>query len=149
MAENIDTMKSVARRFFEEVWPGGDVAGLAECLHPDGINHETPPGVSGDLEGAKQVMFWLRSAFSDQRYEIHHLIAEGDTVAVHLTHSGRHTGDFMGLPPTERPFAYRHVHILQFKDGKAFEHWAVRDDATLMRQLTSDVPAPELSATPS
>jgi predicted ester cyclase len=92
--------------------------------------------VPQDLEGTKQIMFWLRSAFSDQRYEIHQMIAEGDTVAVHLTHSGRHTGEFLGVPPSGRTFAYRHVHILRFKDGKALEHWAVRDDATLMRQLT-------------
>jgi predicted ester cyclase len=27
------------------------------------------------------------------------------------------------------------VHILRFEDGKAVEHWSLRDDATLMRQL--------------
>lgn len=136
MPENIETMKAVARRFWEEAWPNGDAAGVDECLRPDGINHAAPPGVPQDLEGTKQIMFWLRSAFSDQRYEIHQMIAEGDTVAVHLTHSGRHTGEFLGIPPSGRTFAYPHVHILRFKDGKALEHWAVRDDATLMRQLT-------------
>ena len=43
----------------------------------------------------------------------------------------------MGLPPTGRRFAYRHMHIVRFADGKGIEHWAVRDDATLMRQLTA------------
>jgi predicted ester cyclase len=41
----------------------------------------------------------------------------------------------MGLAPTNRPFAFRQVHILRFQDGKAIEHWAVRDDISLMRQL--------------
>jgi predicted ester cyclase len=124
-----------ARRLWEEVWPAGDVAGLEELVHPDGINHEAPPGVPNDLEGTKQTMFWLRAAFSNQRYEIHHLIADGDMVAVHMTHSGEHTGEFMGIPSTGRQFAYRHVHIMRFEDGKIMEHWAVRDDASLMRQL--------------
>jgi predicted ester cyclase len=143
MPENIATMKAVLRRLWQDVWPNGDAAGLVECLHPEGINHEAPPGARQDLEGAKQTMFWLRSAFSDQRYDIHQMIAEGDTVAVYLTHSGRHTGEFMGLPPTNRRFAYRHVHIVRFKDGKAFEHWEVRDDAALMRQLTGELSSPE------
>jgi predicted ester cyclase len=94
-------------------------------------------------------MLWLRSAFSEQRYDIHHVIAEGDTVAVHLTHSGRHTGEFLGIPATNRRFAYEHVHIVRFKDGKAFEQWAVRDDATLMRQLTGELTAPEPAASPA
>jgi predicted ester cyclase len=57
-------------------------------------------------------MHWLGGAFSDQRYEIRHMIAEGDLVAIHLTHRGRHTGEFMGVAPTDREFAYRHVHII-------------------------------------
>lgn len=65
------------------------------------------------------------------------MVAEGDTVVVHLTHHGRHTGEFMGMPPTGRTFAfaYAHIHIMKFQDGLSIEHWAVRDDAALMRQL--------------
>jgi predicted ester cyclase len=71
---------------------------------------------------------------------MHHVIAEGDTVVMHCTHSGRHTGTFMGLPATGRSFAYRQIHIVRFVDGKGTEHWAVRDDASLMRQLTGGQP---------
>ncbi len=71
------------------------------------------------------------------------MIAEANTVVVYLTHSGRQTGEYLGLPPSNRRFAYRHVHIIRFEEGKAVEHWAVRDDATLIRQLTGEVTAPE------
>jgi predicted ester cyclase len=40
----------------------------------------------------------LADAFSDQRWTIDQVIAEGDLVAIHCIHSGRHTGDFFGLP---------------------------------------------------
>lgn len=136
MSENIEQIKATTRRFWEEIWPNGDVAGLAEVLHPKGVNHTAPPGISGDVDGTTQAMQWLGTVFADQRYEIHHLVAEGDMVVVHLTHHGRHTGEFMGIPPTGREFAYRHVHLLRFEDGQAIEHWEVRDDAALMRQLT-------------
>jgi SnoaL-like polyketide cyclase len=64
------------------------------------------------------------------------VISDGDLVAVRCTHSGRHTGKFLGLPATGRTFSYQQMHMLRFKNGKATEHWAVRDDASLMRQLT-------------
>ena len=41
----------------------------------------------------------------------------------------------MGIPPTNREVAQDYVHILRFKDGKAVEHWGVRDDMALMQQL--------------
>jgi predicted ester cyclase len=48
-----------------------------------------------------------------------------------------HTGDYFGLPATGRRFAYKQMHIVRFDDVKCTEHWAVRDDASLMRQLTA------------
>jgi hypothetical protein len=80
------------------------------------------------VEGMIQTMLWLKGAFSDRRYEIHQVIGEGDTVVVSCTFHGRHTGEFMGLAPTNRPFAFRQVHVVPFQDGKAIEHWAVRGD---------------------
>jgi predicted ester cyclase len=41
----------------------------------------------------------------------------------------------MGLAPTGRSFASRQVHIVRFQDGKGIEHWAVRDDLAMLRQL--------------
>jgi predicted ester cyclase len=80
-------------------------------------------------------MLWLASVFSDQRWEIRRVVGEGDTVVVHAIHRGRHTGDLMGIAPTGREVAYDYVHIVRFRDGKAVEHWGLRDDMTLLRQL--------------
>ena len=54
----------------------------------------------------------------------------------------------MGIPPTGRDVAYDYVHIVRFKDGKVVEHWGVRDDMTLMRQLgvLSEPDAPVVAA---
>ena len=135
MSHDTEAIKAAARRTLEEIFPAGDVAGLAEVVHPNVVNHEAPPGMPQGLDGMTQSMRMLEAAFSDRRWEIHQAIAEGDTVVLHCTFSGRHTGPFMGLAPTGQPFAFRQVHIVRFQDGKGIEHWAVRDDLGFLRQV--------------
>ena len=135
MSHDTEAIKAAARRTLEEIFPAGDAAGLAEVVHPNVVNHEAPPGAPQGLEGMTSSMRMLEAAFSDRRWEIHQAIAEGDTVVLHCTFSGRHTGPFMGLAPTGQPFAFRQVHIVRFQDGKGIEHWAVPDDLDLARQL--------------
>lgn len=88
-------------------------------------------------------MHMLARPFADQRWTIHKVVAEGDTVAIHCTHSGRHVGDYFGLPPTGRRFAYQQMHLIRFERGQGVERWAVRDDATHRRQLSGEIPVPE------
>jgi predicted ester cyclase len=130
-----DDLKARARRIWEEIFPAGDNDALAEILAPDGVDHQARPDEPQGLEGATRTMHWLRSVFSDQRWEIRNVVGEGDTVVVHATHRARHTGELMGIPPTGREVTYDYVHIVRFKDRKVVEHWGVRDDMTLMRQL--------------
>jgi predicted ester cyclase len=137
--------KAVARRVLEEIFPANDLDALREAISDQFVNHEAPPGTPPGLAGIAMYMTLLDQAFSDQRWEIHDVLTDGDQVALRCTHSGVHTGDFFGLPATGRRFAYNQMHIVRIIDGKAMEHWAVRDDAGLMRQLTS---SPRESSTP-
>lgn len=131
----IERNKAVARRTWEEIFPACDVEGLAAVMDPDVVSRGRRPDEPSGFEGAKQTMLWLASVFSDQRWEFKDLVAEGDIVVCHVTHHGRHTGDLMGIQPTGRTVAYPYVHFVRFRDGKVVEHWSVRDDMTLMRQL--------------
>ena len=125
-----------ARRVLEDVFPRDDEAALRELVTEDCVNHEAPPGVPPGPESVIYYMHLLNRAFSDQRWTIEKAISDGDTVAIYCTHSGRHTGDFFGLPPTGRSFAYRQMHLIRMRGDRGAEHWAVRDDASLNRQLT-------------
>jgi predicted ester cyclase len=130
-----EELKAKARRIWEEIFPSSDVERLADVIAENSINHGARPDEPQGLVGVRQTMLWLGRVFSDQRWEIHQVIGEGDVVVVYCTLHGRHTGDLMGIPPTNREVAQDYVHILRFKDGKAVEHWGVRDDMALMQQL--------------
>jgi predicted ester cyclase len=129
--------KTIARRVLEEIFPTNDVDALRDVISDEFVNHEAPAGTPPGLGSVTMFMHLLNEAFSDQRWEIHDVLADGDKVVIRCTHSGVHTGDYFGLPSTGRRFAYRQMHIIRIRNGKGTEHWAVRDDAALMRQLTA------------
>jgi steroid delta-isomerase-like uncharacterized protein len=135
--DTIIANKTHARRVLEEIFPANDVNELGQLISDDFVNHEAPAGTPPGLGAITMFMNLLDEAFSDQRWDIHDVLAEGDKVVIRCTHAGVHTGAYFGLPATGRSFAYKQIHIIRMRDGKGVEHWAVRDDASLMRQLTA------------
>jgi predicted ester cyclase len=133
------------RRLWEEIFPAMDMAAVSEVVAADCLDHTARPGEPHGIEGVRNTMRFLDAAFSDQRFEVQRTVQEGDTVAVHFTHTGRHTGEIMGLAPTGRPFSYEHIHILRFEEGKAVEHWGIHDHLSFMQQLGA-LPAPPETA---
>lgn len=128
-------LKDLTRRTWEEMLPAADIGALEQVIDPDCVNHDTAPGVPQGFDGVRQTVMWLHAAFSEQRYEVHHVVGEGDTVVIHATMHARHTGDFLGIPPTGREVALRSVHIVRYRDGREVETWALQDRMGLMQQL--------------
>ena len=129
-------LKDSTRQTWEEMLPNADVAALEKVIAPD-LDEPRPPArrAARLRRRARDQRCLLHSAFSEQRYEVHHLIGEGDTVVIHATMHGRHTGDFLGIPPTGREIALRSVHIVRYEDGREVETWALQDRMGLMQQL--------------
>ena len=131
-----ETIRQNVRDAFERFMTRGE-AELAERLyHPDYVNHEADPERSSGIEGARATAEWLRSCFGDVSYEVERIIVEDDMAAAHVTMRGTHEGGLPpGIPATHKPFAVKHVHLIRFADdGRALEHWAVRDDLGLAMQ---------------
>ena len=136
--------KAQFRRAYEEVLNRGDLSVVDELIAPDFLNHEAPPGRDRGPESMRELATMLRTAFPDLRFTIEELVAEGDIVAGRLTMSGTHDGPLMGMPPTRRAVRQDHMHFVRYRDGKAVEHWGVRDDLGMMQQM-GVMPAPEQS----
>ena len=51
--------------------------------------------------------------------------------------SGTHAGHGLGIEPTGRRFEAEQMHVIRVADGRIAEHWGVRDDAGMMRQLAA------------
>jgi predicted ester cyclase len=96
---DVERNKAIARRTWEEIFPACDVEALAGVTDPNLVARGRRPDEPAGFEGVKRTMLWLATVFSDQRWEVHEVIGEGDLVAVHVTHHGQHTGDLMPASP--------------------------------------------------
>jgi predicted ester cyclase len=139
--------KAQFRRAYEEVLNRGDLSVVDELIAPEFLNHEAPPGRDRGPESMRGLATMLRTAFPDLRFTIEELVAEGDIVAGRLTMSGTHEGPLMGMPPTGRSVRQAHMHFVRYRDGKAVEHWGVRDDLGMMQQMGL-IPEPGQSGDP-
>jgi predicted ester cyclase len=135
--QQLDDIASVATRTLTEIFPSNNEAAAAEVVTEDYRDHEAPDGAPTGPAALISTMRMLSSWFSDQHWEIEDTVTQGDVVAIRCLHSGRHTGEFFGIPPTGSTFSYRQMHFIRMRDGKGAEHWGVRDDSSLMRQLTA------------
>jgi predicted ester cyclase len=135
---SIDHNKTVARRWFEEIFAGGNLALLDEVVAPGYRNHDpyAPPGgwPSGP-EGARTLIQTYRTAFPDVRFEILDLVAEGDRVVTRWSATATHGGPLGAAPPTGRKVAITGTNLKRFTAGKVAEEWANFDYHNLLRQL--------------
>lgn len=69
----------------------------------------------------------MKRAFPDIRAHIHDIFAAQDRVAVRLTFSGAHSGEFLGLPATGRSVKYVSHEFYRVTDGLIAEEWICSD----------------------
>ena len=71
----------------------GDRADFDPLYHPRAVDRENGQPPSSRVPGPAgfySTALWLRAAFADLHYDIHHAVADGNLVAVNSTMNGRH-----------------------------------------------------------
>jgi predicted ester cyclase len=121
----------------------GDESILAEAFSPDHLDHVS--GQTG-VEIMRIVRGWIEESFTDSEYEVHAITTDGDIVMLWFSSRARHVGNafpqFAGKEPTGRVIVAEAVHIFRVADGRLAEHWAVRDDLGVLRQIEATEPLP-------
>ena len=133
----------VVRRYYEEVLNKGTVDLLDEIVVTDYTENDLLPGQFLGREGLKQRVIAFKEAFG-QTFKIEDLLVDGDKVVVRWTCSGKHVGEFNGMPATGKRFTFAGIDIHRFKEGKMAELWRVADQLSQLQQLEV-IPQPELA----
>jgi predicted ester cyclase len=74
------------------------------------------------------------------RYEVHDIVAAGDTVAIRATAHGVNALSPQGVEVTGKPFAMKTAHFFRSRDGRLCEHWGIRDELDVLYQVGALAP---------
>jgi steroid delta-isomerase-like uncharacterized protein len=122
-------------RFVKEVITQGDINSAARFVWEDVVEQVPFPGQGPGLEGLKDVLRGMRSAFPDLDFSIEEQISERDKVASRFEWTGTHTGQFLGVPATGRKVRVWGIVIDRLEEGRIKETRIIMDTLGLMIQL--------------
>jgi steroid delta-isomerase-like uncharacterized protein len=126
---------TVVRRFAEEVITQGDIDSAARFVWEDVVEQVPLPGQGPGLEGLKDILRGMRSAFPDLNFAIKEQIAGGDKVASRFEWAGTHQHEFLGVPATGRQVRVWGVVIDRLEEGRIKDTRIIMDTLGLMMQL--------------
>ncbi len=131
--------KELVRRYARAVFDEGDVAAVDRYLAPDFYNHVTGRRGSDDF---KKLATQLGGRPGSANV-IDLLVAEAEYVVALMTITRTLDEELrafgLTFPASGRSYTVKHVHIYRVAGGQIREHWAVRDDLSMLRQLGVDL----------
>ncbi len=127
--------KELVRAFTKAVFDEGDASAVDRYLASDFVNHVTGRSGTDDFQ---RLAAELQDA-PEKANVIDFLVAEGDLVVAFMTITRtvhRDTRIFgYAIKGQGQSYTVHHVHIYRIAEGKITEHWALRDDIGMLRQL--------------
>lgn len=127
--------KAIARKFFDELWGKGNLNIIDELFSSDHIDHNAPPGLPPGREGLKIFAEMYLNAFPGMKISVDDMIAEGDKVVTRWSAMGKHKGELLGVPATNKDVKVTGIGIDRISGGKIVESWGEFDLAGMLQQL--------------
>ena len=131
----VENHKAIVSQFIEDVLNTGNIDHTNQYFHDDVVELDPFPGQGPGIEGLKDVLVMLRTAFPDMNWEVQEQIGEGNDVVTRFTWTATHQGDFLGIPATSNPVSVRGTVIDHFCDCKIKETRILMDMMGLMQQI--------------
>ena len=126
---------AIVRRFVDEVVNQGKMGSAEEFVWEDVVEQVPLPGQGPGLEGLKDVLRGMRSAFPDIDFSIKEQVCEDDKVVSRFEWTGTHKAEFMGVPATGRQVRVWGVVIDRLEAGRIKDTRILMDALGLMMQL--------------
>jgi predicted ester cyclase len=88
--------------------------------------------------GLKRYYADLHHSFSDLNFAVHEnigVLVEDDLIALRTIVTGTHTGDYLGVTPTNEPIQTSVSHFLRTRDDQIIEQWSVMDTYRILVKI--------------
>ena len=126
----------LARRFVDEVCNGRKLDAADALFSADHVYHDPgSPWAGQGPAGIKDVIGVYHRGVKDARWDVHAMSETGDTVVMRWTGSGTHTGELLGIPPTNRKVRVDGIWMFRVAGGKIVESWNCWDTLGMLQQL--------------
>ena len=135
MAQEYETF---LHRWFEEVWNKQSEAAIDEMLAEDVIGHGLTNAEGNIVRGKEDFKNLHRaflSAYPDFKITVEDVITEADKIAARCKVSATHTGDGLGIAPTNQPIEFSGMIMVKLEDGKIVEAWNEFDFMKMYSQV--------------
>jgi predicted ester cyclase len=133
--------KALVKRWIEEVWNQGRRETIRELLAPDAVIQEGNDASVGP-EGFYPFFDRIRATFSDIHVTIHDAISEEDKVCIRWSCMMRHTGNGIGITPTNKSLQTTGITVLRIAGGQFVAWWQNWDMLGLMQQIKDEPTGP-------
>ncbi len=134
---NVERNKTTVHRLFDEIWNGRQFEAIDELYASDFVADYRP--YAPLRVGRDAVRDMVERAYltcPDYHEELLAMVAEGDTVAVHLRISGTQLGAWGPIPPTGKRLEFDEMIFLTFDDaGRVARQRGIVDNLAGLRQV--------------
>jgi pSer/pThr/pTyr-binding forkhead associated (FHA) protein/ketosteroid isomerase-like protein len=142
-SDHAEAHRALFNRWFEELWNKKNYEITKELVASEFTAHgaggqdikQGPDGVAG------MVKIW-HDAFPDGHMTMDDIITEGDLSTIRMTFRGTHTGEFYGVPASNKPVEVTSIGIDRVVNGKITEGWGELNMLGMMMQMGA-IPAPQ------
>ena len=127
------TNKEIVEKFFIDGYQNNNYDFVLSVMADNYFDH-SPAGARSNKD-AVNILKIVEGMFSNLKITIIQLIAENDMVASHIKYEGVHTGECMGVSPTNKVICFEALENFRIKDGKIVESWGYWPDMDILHQL--------------
>jgi predicted ester cyclase len=122
-------------RFYGELWNRWNDSAVEDTLSPGFVFRGSLGQETSGRPGWRTYRDSVRAGSADFSNEIVELVCEGGRAAARLRYTGTHTGVLLGLPATQRRFAYAGAAFFTADHRWLTSAWVLGDLDGLRRQL--------------
>ena len=119
----------------EDLYNDFDAAALAADYADDAVIDSPIAGVHTGRLAAEQALRVVFAAFLDRKMRTESLLIDGDLVAQVFAIEGTHIGEFLGLPPTGKPFRHTAVFLYELRNRLIVRERRIYDFTGLLVQI--------------
>lgn len=130
--------RTLVHRWMDQVWNEKSESAIDEMFAEDGVAYGLNDADGNPLrgpEGFKGLHRSFVSALPDLHVTIEESVSKGDKIWARIRINGTHTGEGLGVAPTNQPVEFTGMLIVREEDGKIAEAWNEIDFATLNTQI--------------